>query len=36
MGRLSFLRYQPGPFDNKEAVYYCDLCHEYTVTGLKK
>ena len=36
MGKLSFLRYQPGPFGNKEAVYYCNLCHEYTVTGLRK
>lgn len=35
-GKLHFLRYQPGPFGNKEGVYYCELCHEYTVTALMK
>lgn len=35
-GKLKFWKYQPGPFGNQEAVYYCDLCHEYTVTGIKK
>ena len=35
-GKLRFWRYQPGPFGNKEAVYYCDLCHEYTIAALRK
>ena len=35
-GKLKFWRYQPGPFGNKEAVYYCDTCHEYTIAVLPK
>ena len=35
-GKLKFWRYQPGPFGNKEAVYYCDTCHEYTLAALRK
>ena len=35
-GKLRFCRYQPGPFGNREAVYSCDLCHEYTVAALPK
>ena len=35
-GKLTFWRYQPGPFGNKEAVYYCNTCHEYTLAALRK
>ncbi len=35
-GKLTFWKYQPGPFGNKEGVYYCDTCHEYTITVLRK
>lgn len=35
-GKLKFWRYQPGPFGNKEAVYYCQTCHEYVITVLRK
>lgn len=34
-GKLRFERYQPGPFGNREGVYYCSTCHEYTVTVLR-
>ena len=35
-GTLRFWRYQPGPFGNKEAVYSCNLCGEYTIAPLRK
>lgn len=35
-GKLKFWKYQTGPFGNKEAIYYCDACHEYTVAPLRK
>ena len=35
-GKLKFHHYQTGRFGNKEAVYFCSLCGEYTVTGLRK
>ena len=35
-GKLRFWKYQPGPFGNKEAVYYCETCHEYTIAVLRK
>ncbi|MBR4456035.1 MAG: hypothetical protein IKS32_07400 [Solobacterium sp.] len=35
-GKLRFWKYQPGPFGNKEAVYYCGACSEYTIAPLRK
>ena len=35
-GKLRFWKYQPGPFGNREAVYECDSCGEYTVAALRK
>ena len=34
-GKLRFIRYQPGLFGNREAVYCCDLCAEYTAAALR-
>ena len=35
-GTLHFWKYQTGPFGNREAVYECEDCHEYTLAALRK
>lgn len=35
-GKLKFYNYQSGPFGNREAIYYCDTCHEYELYAVEE